>query len=399
MNLLRTSITRSALLLLVLGYGTSVAAELCPVERLERVCAAADEVQSSIVLNCSLDFRKMDCTDVALTNHLTRRLIIEGSAASGLLFDLTGAHIDGSKGQFNYQRGDMIEVRSVRLNDGSWDVPTDINIQNVRVTGSVRLYGMGRNGEAEAVREASRKAEGQSLIRRAAPKRITLESLWVEGTGRNPVYFGPGVMHAALKYSIVTGFSTRVGVYLDAESAHNTLTGNTFSVKTDDGSWLGFYDRGWPQIALDGSANNEISNNTFEQLTQGGIFLYRNCGEGGTVRIETPSYNQITNNRFIYQRQQLSDPAIFIGSRNYGRFENWWPGSHCDDDASEWAKGSAINNADYARNNTISNNLFDVSRLGRQSVESGTITMKQLIRVGNARRDHSNEIKANRILQ
>ena len=339
----------------------------------------------------------MDCAGVDLPNHLTKKLIIEGSDASGLLLDLTGAYIDGGKGQFNYRRGDMIEVRSVKLNDGRWSVPTDINIQHARVTGSIRLYGMGRNGEAVAVREASRKSEGQSLIRRAAPKRITLESLWVEGTGRNPIYFGPGVMHASLINSTVTGVSTRVGVYLDAESSHNVLTGNVFSVKTDDGSWLGFYDRGWPQLALDGSANNEISNNTFEQLKQGGIFLYRNCGEGGTVRVQTPSYNRITNNRFIYQRQQLSDPAIFIGSRNYGHFENWWPGSHCDDDASEGTTGSAINNADNARHNTVSNNLFDVSKLGRQSVESETITMEQLIRVGNARRDHSNEIKINRI--
>ena len=214
----------------------------------------------------------MDCADVDLPNHLTKKLIIEGSDASGLLLDLTGAYVDGGKGQFNYRRGDMIEVRSVKLNDGRWSVPTDINIQHARVTGSIRLYGMGRNGEAAAVREASRKSEGQSLIRRAAPKRITLESLWVEGTGRNPVYFGPGVMHASLNNSTVTGISTRVGVYLDAESSHNVLTGNVFSVKTDDGSWLGFYDRGWPQLALDGSANNEISNNTFEQLKQGGIF-------------------------------------------------------------------------------------------------------------------------------
>ena len=160
---------------------------------------------------------------------------------------------------------------------------------------------------------------------------------------------------------------------------------------------FGFYDRGWPQVALDGSAHNEISNNLFEQLKQGGIFLYRNCGEGGTVRIQTPSYNSITNNRFIYQHQRLSDPAIFIGSRNYGRFENWWPGGHCDDDVGGGETGSAIDNADNARYNKVSNNRFDVSKLGMQTAESRKISIKQLIRVGNTELDHSNAIKANRI--
>jgi len=102
-------------------------------------------------------------------------------------------------------------------------------------------------------------------------------------------------------------------------------------------------------------------------LKQGGIYLYRNCGEGGTVRIETPSYNRILNNLFVYQRQELSDPAIYVGSRNYGRFENWWPGSHCNDD------------------------------VGRQRNDSKRISLEQLIQIGNARRDHSNDIEANRV--
>lgn len=394
-----TAVSRIALLLGILGFGSSIAADLCPVATLKRICSDATEADSSVVLDCSLDFRKTNCADLDLPNHLTKKLIIEGSDASGLLLDLTGAHLDGGKRQFNHQRGDMIEVRSVKLKDNSWSVPTDINIQHAKVTGSIRVFGMGRNGEAAAIKEASHKADGQALIRHAAPKRVTLESLWVEGTDRNPIYFGPGVMHTVLKNSTVTGISTRVGVYLDTESAYNILTGNVFSVKTDDGSWFGFYDRGWPQLALDGSAHNEISNNLFQQLKQGGVFLYRNCGEGGTVRIGTPSYNRITNNRFIYQQQHLSDPAIFIGSRNYGRFENWWPGSHCNDDVSESPMGSAINNADNARHNKISNNLFDVSKLGRQSVDSGQISIEQLIRIGNAQRDHSNEINANRIEQ
>ena len=386
------------MLVVVLVSGASDAAELCPVSTLERVCATASEAESSLVLDCSLDFREMDCTDVGRqSNHLTKKLILEGSKVTGLLLDLKGAHIDGGRGQFNYRRGDMIEIRSVRSSDGNWSVPTDINIQNARLTGSIRLYGMGRNGEAAAIKEASWKADGQSLIRHAAPKRITLDSLTVEGTGRNPIYFGPGVMNSTLKNSTITGSSTRVGVYLDAESSHNVLTGNTFSVETDDGSWLGFYDRGWPQLALDGSAHNEITNNKFLRLKQGGIFLYRNCGEGGTVRIETPSYNYIANNQFIYQRQQLADPAIYIGSRNYGRFENWWPGSHCDDDADAGRKGSAQSNADNARYNTIRNNLFDVSKIGRQRTDSGKISLEQLIKVGNTRRDHSNDMDANRI--
>ena len=176
MSLPRIATKLLTLFLVVLAIGTSDAAELCPVSTLERVCASASETDSSVVLDCSLDFREMDCTDVGQTNHLTKKLILEGSNATGLLLDLTGAHLDGGKGQFNYRRGDMIEVRSVRLNDGNWSVPTDINIQNARLTGSIRLFGMGRNGEAAAIKEASRKIEGQALIRAAAPKRISLDS-------------------------------------------------------------------------------------------------------------------------------------------------------------------------------------------------------------------------------
>jgi len=373
------------------------AAGLCPVETVERICAPANEAESFVVLDCDLDFHRQDCESLGMPNVLTKKLIFLGSTATGVTVDLAGAHLDGGKGQFNHQRGDMIEVRSREVNQGKWEVPSDIEIRNVSITGSIRLYGLGRNGEADAVREASRKSNGQTLIRDAAPKKIMLDSLTIEGTGRNPVYFGPGVMMSSLLNSTVKGYSTRVGVYLDAETAHNRLTGNTFSVKTNDGSWLGFYDRGWPQIALDGSSFNDISNNTFDRLNQGGVFLYRNCGEGGTVRYASPSYNRITNNRFLYQRLKLSDPAIFIGSRNYGRFENWWPGSHCNDDARFSSNGSAQSNGDFAQYNIVKNNLFDVSDLGRQTVESKKVTIKQLIRIGDPQRDHSNELDGNMI--
>jgi len=132
-------------------------------------------------------------------------------------------------------------------------------------------------------------------------------------------------------------------------------------------------------------------------LNQGGIFLYRNCGEGGTVRIATPSHNRIVDNQFNYQRQRLSDPAIYLGSRNYGRLENWWPGSHCNDDARGSRVGSALNNGDFARFNVVKNNRFDISKLSKRNPEDGVVTIDQLIRIGNARRDHSNDIADNDI--
>jgi hypothetical protein len=219
---------------------------------------------------------------------------------------------------------------------------------------------MGRNGEAEAVRESSKKANHTQNVRANAPRNITFDNVELTGIKGSALYFGPGVTYSSLINSEVNGHSNKAAIYLDTESMSNTLKNNVFRIHTNDGSpFAGFYDRGWPVLALDGSSHNLIQNNHFLDIAQGGVYMYRNCGEGGTIRHSTPSYNTILNNVFQFVSDFYNDPAIFVGSRDYDSFhENGWP-SHCGDDRHSGSPyGSAVSNSDYARHNIIMQNQF-----------------------------------------
>ena len=154
------------------------------------------------------------------------------------------------------------------------------------------------------------------------------------------------------------GKSEKVGIYFDAESAYNTIENNYIHVKTEEDGWgvlPAVTDRGWPQIALDGSSWNTFINNRFSNLNNGGIYFYRNCGEGGTIRHTPPEHNTIKNNSFYYNKYKGGKPAIYLGSRDYGFKESTF--GHCDaDDGRPY--GSSSSDKDYARHNTILQNQF-----------------------------------------
>ncbi|MBX2835880.1 MAG: right-handed parallel beta-helix repeat-containing protein, partial [Gammaproteobacteria bacterium] len=269
--------------------------------------------------------------------------------------------IDSGSGTYNHRRGDIVEVASVPLGNNEWSVPRNIVFRNAKIEGSLRVYGLGKNGEAARVKASSYNESHVEYVRKNAPSDITLESLDIKGYGRTPVYFSPGVTEVTLRQSRIHGESIRVGIYLDAESGRNSITNNIISVTTQDGSMFGFYDRGWPQIAIDGSQSNVIEGNQFYRLQQGGIYVYRNCGEGGTVRHSKPSNNRLVDNEFHYtlssSNPAVANPAIYIGSRDYGLWEKRLPGSHCNDDEQPGVKiGSAVSNADHATDTEIRGN-------------------------------------------
>ena len=134
---------------------------------------------------------------------------------------------------------------------------------------------------------------------------------------------------------------------MDAESAWNTITNNTFDIST-----------GREQIAIDGSAHNKIIANTFRQPKKGGIYLYRNCGEGGTVRHQAPSNNIIIDN--IFSRTDLSQGArlIWENSRRGNR-------RYCHEDDG-YMFGSSLDNDDNGVNNTIQEFNLKYSQKNRQ---------------------------------
>jgi parallel beta-helix repeat protein len=199
--------------------------------------------------------------------------------------------------------------------------------------------GMGRNGQAPEVRESSHKEGHTQRAQAAAPTGILISGVEIEAARGIPIYLAPGVTRVTIENSKLTGWSSSVGIYLDAESANNVIRNNTFSLRA-----------GREVIAVDGSADNRIESNRFEHLSYGGIYLYRNCGEGGTVRHQTPHGNVIAGNRFDTASLGLRACGIWLGSRNGRRYYRH------DDDG--YPFGSSVDDRDFADDNTLTGNVF-----------------------------------------
>ncbi len=349
--------------------------------KMDEIRAEATEGAKSVIINCNLTLSPNDV--------ITKQLIFEGSDASGITCDCNGATLDGSEGKINY-RTDMIEVRSSHnKKNNTWKRPENITIKNCNIIGSVRIWGMGRTGEDIDIRESSRKETVNSKhpqrVRNNAPKNIHLEKLIITGVGRNPLYFSPGVTYSKLINSEIKGKSDVVGMYLDTESAYNTIKNNFIHVATPREGFVE-KEKSRPQLAIDGSSRNKIINNTFAELYNGGIYLYRNCGEGGTIRHTPPEHNTIVNNVFIYKRYKKDKPAIYLGSRDGNK-------NYCDDDKG-WAFGSSASNKDFARYNVIMQNQFYRRGIYKNS-KLEAATLSDMIKSKNYTNNSPNYIKYN----
>jgi len=256
---------------------------------------------------------------------------LEGSGENGRVIDLQGGWLN---------EGNLTEmvICSKDMEKG-WDVLERITIRNGSIRGSIRIYGLGVNGEAPKVRESSRREGHTARAQVAAPRAILLEDIQIEADHRIPLYLGPGVTGITVKNCTFTGWSASTTVYLDAESGGNRIEGCTFDVRS-----------GREVVAVDGSATNTIVGNRFLQTPFGGIYLYRNCGEGGTVRHQTPQRNLIENNFFNMKDLRSGSYGIWLGSRQGHR-------SYCEDDAG-YSFGSSIDNRDFADHNILRGNIF-----------------------------------------
>ena len=249
----------------------------------------------------------------------------------------SGTVIDCSGGQFNGGKPTEIQILA-----GKNGPPKNVQIRDCVLNGSIRVIGMSATGNGEAVRESSRSLGHTQRAQEAAPSQILVENMTITGTGRSPIYLSPGVTFFTLQNSKIQGYTNSVVMYLDAESANNTIEGNTFDVTSQE------KDR--EVIAVDGSAYNKILNNNFKQARYGGIYLYRNCGEAGTVRHQSPQFNTIQGNSFNLNPLGWGEWGVWLGSRNGNR-------SYCEDDAG-YPFGSSIDNRDFADNNTVVDNRF-----------------------------------------
>ena len=328
--------------LLAFNSASAYAVEDClPDVRAQLVTEAPPDV---LELRCNLKLEPAD--------RIVTQIVIAGAEASGVTLNCNGATLDGGP-KTPHAKGDMLVIKSLQTG-GKWSRPKDVIIRKCSIIGSMRIMGMGANGEATAVRDSSRlDARHVERVRAAAPTRIMLEGLTIKATRRTPLYLAPGVTHVTLTSSELMGDAIRTGIYLDAESAFNTIKSNHIHVTVFDEVFGGFNRLG-PQISVDASSHNKILNNHFAELGGGGIYLYRNCGEGGTVRHGSPSHNQIFNNVFFYKKYNGDNPAVYLGA-HFGFKYHPPVGGHCGDDKGKpW--GSSVSNADHAQFNVVMQN-------------------------------------------
>jgi parallel beta-helix repeat protein len=363
----------------------------CDSEKIKKVRAKAGSEWEAEKIDCQLKLEK--------NWIITKKLIFEGAKANRVTLDCQGATLGDGVNK------EMIEVRSRKIGPDKWERPQNVTIKNCKIIGAVRVWGIGRNGEAAAVKESSKREKSKSMnhinrLRNSAPKNIVFDHVTITGLSKNLFYLSPGVTYTTLMNSTMNGKSSKVAIYLDAESAYNTIKDNNIDVKTGKDKYgdniPGMKSRGWPIIAIDGSSHNKILNNRFSQTNRGGIYLYRNCGEGGTIRHATPSYNSIINNVFYYNKYTGLKPAVFFGSRDYGRLERL---GHCDyDDGRPY--GSSASEKDYARHNVVMQNQFYKRRVMRPGnmIGMGEATIADYVRTRNRKVNSPNYIDHNQIV-
>ncbi|RZJ18904.1 MAG: right-handed parallel beta-helix repeat-containing protein [Brevundimonas sp.] len=298
-----------------------------------RPCAAAELAE---LTTPSTEPYRLLCRAVLEPGQtVRRRILIEGAEASGAGLDCRGGAVTVA-GPVPTTRTPTIAIWSRRVTAEHWSRPTDVVLRDCRITGSIRVWGMGADGSYDDLRASSRTTDHVARTQAAAPSHVTLEGLELTGVGSIPLYAGPGVTRLSLTGSRLTGRSDATAIYLDAESADNRIVDNAFAVRTRR-----------EQIAVDGSARNTVTGNRFVLNGQGGVFLYRNCGERGVIRHQTPSDNQITDNVFT-GAARWRPQTVVVGSREGRR-------AYCGQDKG-WPFGSSADDGDGATGNVVAPN-------------------------------------------
>lgn len=308
------------------------AAAPCDAAARARLLAPPAPGEDSVALTCSVRLAPGD--------RVLKRIVLEGKAASGITLDCAGAAI-GNPGEPARLDAITLSIRSRPPAQGGepWERPSGIAIRDCMIHGHVRIWGMGVNGQAPALRASSHSLGHTERAQSAAPTGIAITGTTITASGPIPLYLGPGVTRVSLTGSRLAGRTVGTALYLDAESAENRIEDNDFVAET-----------GREAIAVDGSARNRITGNRFALGSQGGVRLYRNCGEGGTVRHQTPSDNVITGNVFRGSGLFGAEPIV-VNSRNGWRL-------YCGEDAG-YPFGSSLDNSDGGTGNVVAPNRVE----------------------------------------
>ncbi len=307
----------------------------CGPSKKSTILAKATTKSKSVRVDCNLTLEKGEM--------VTKQLRLVGSNASGVRIRCNGGVIGSTHPNSIHYRGDIIQIKSAKRNK-KWRRPEGVTIEGCKVNGGIRVFGLGLNGQDDQVKQSSRSKHHTRRAQKIAPTRITLSRLSIRGQGRIPVYFSPGVTKSVLSKSLIYGRSVSSGVYLDAESANNTVSDNVFRVATTR-----------EILSIDGSANNLIQGNVFHSSDLGGVYVYRNCGEGGAARHQKPMFNTISNNTFHYDGLLISRPTIWVSFKNLPRLI-----FNCPMDRSI-PFGSGADDRNFADRNTVTYNKFIAS--------------------------------------
>lgn len=325
----------------------AMAADACSASKLAEVLEPARANYDPVVVDCNLTLKKTDVVSKVLDFY--------GPEASGTTLNCNGGLIDGTLSGTPTGR-EIINIRP-RRTGSTWAPPVGVTITNCVIKGSARIWwgnhknaGIDIPGEADdyEIRDSSRRADHTANMQKYAPRRIVFSNVTFKGNGGgNLLYIGPGVTDSSVINSTFSGEIVAGAIYLEAESARNTIKNNDFNVASEKREI----------ISVDGSARNIIMNNRFTKLKMGGIFLYRNCGEYGVIRHQAPDYNVIVNNVFDYSTTPTVTAkkyGVYVSSRT-GAEREGADNNYCPlDDGLPW--GSSADDSSPARQNVIGGN-------------------------------------------
>ena len=349
-------------------------APLCSAAKMRAVRATATRASQP---KEGADFEFIDCSltfDPKDARPVTKRLVLEGANATGVVVDCNGVTIDGGPRTPTYNPADpwnMVEIRPKRLDDTGmrWEHPANITFRNnCKIRGSVGVLGI------DGVPSST---PGYAMLaRNNAPRNIVFDGVTVTGVTCNeakagvpqclPLYLFSGINHFQLLNSTINGTTGGPNIYFDDLSFRNTRRNNRIEASNQrDG-------KAREVLALDGSSENLIVNNFFSSLEDGGIYLYRNCGEDNSPRIGRPTDNVIINNVFFYDKYDGDNPSIFVAQRN-GRDTKK---TDCPPNFFDLARGNAV-----MQNQVFKLPVSDVTI--RVPLTGAVITRHGMIRVGH----------------
>ncbi|RDT56827.1 hypothetical protein DXF93_02390 [Escherichia coli] len=188
------------------------------------------------------------------------------------------------------------------------------------------------------------------------PHNITLDNLKIFNSGKNGIFIDDYSSLVTITNSTIKN-SGATAIYIEHDSKKNIIENNFFG---NNGFKNGRPSR--EAIAIDSSQKNTIIGNIFESNGKGGVFVYKNCSEkihsgNQEIRKMHADFNIIRDNVFINKKI-----GVWLASRQGKNLKNM----DCGDESID---GAGMYYKDFADNNLVTNNTFNV--VGKPIIDNG----------------------------